>query len=154
MTVDQLVAKMLDWYRLVGGKRGPNPRFAAECERRWTANMREYFDGMRVERLDDGQLLGYRKQRAEQGAAPSTIYRELFILGKAFRLGKVRPMPEFAVAMSSEDGNARKVFISEADKAKLREVARNDTGKAQGARMRGIHSRVFVELLFSYGWRK
>jgi integrase len=49
--------------------------------------------------------------------------------------------------------NARKRFITEEEKAKIRAVAAVDHG-GQGARIKGLHVKVFVELLFSYGWRR
>jgi integrase len=55
--------------------------------------------------------------------------------------------------VASESGNARKVFITEAEKQKLRDAAARDRAKST-ARMKGLHLKVFVELLFAYGWRK
>ena len=44
-------------------------------------------------------------------------------------------------------------FITEEDKQKLRDAASRDVGK-KTAVMKGIYLKGFVELLFSFGWRK
>jgi len=55
--------------------------------------------------------------------------------------------------MVSEEDNVQKVFFSEADKQKLLDAASIDTAK-KSAKMKGLHLKCFVELLFAYGWRK
>lgn len=154
ITVNELVTDLIAWYRAVK----LNQRFANDTQSRWDMHLQGFFDNMRADQLGTDQVRQYREKRMAEKPTPSptTVNRELQVIRKAFRLAakstppKVRTVPQFE--MASEAENTRKVFITEDDKQKLREAAATDTSKK--AKMKGIHLRVFVELLFSFGWRK
>jgi len=102
---------------------------------------------MQADQLGTDQMSSYREKRIAQDASRVTINRELQVLRKAYRLAvdatppKVRTVPKFQ--MSAED-NARKVFMSEDVKQRLKDAAAKE----------GLWMRVFMEMIFSLGWRK
>jgi integrase len=81
------------------------------------------------------------------GASNVTVNRELQILRRSYRLGaecdppKVQRAPRFKFGV---ERNARKTFIDVPTMEKLK----------QAAAAEGLWARVFVELAFTFGWRK
>jgi integrase len=145
ITVNELVADLIAWYRNVQNKQ----RFANDTESRWKMHLQGFFDNMRAEQLGTDQIREYRGKRMAEKNPPSpvTVNRELQVLRKAFRLAakatppKVRTVPQFE--MASED-NARKVFMDTATVDKLKQAASPE----------GLWARCFVEMIFTLGWRK
>ena len=150
--VDDLVRDMITWYRTVKLR----PVFASAQEAKWNQHLESFFGGLHADQVGTDQLRQYRIQRMTDPNPPSptTINRELQVLRKAYKLGaaagKIKVVPTFEMAT---ENNARKVFIPEADKQRLRDAASKDTAKTT-ARMKGLYLKCFVELLFAYGWRK
>jgi integrase len=117
-----------------------------------------FFGGMRADQLSTDDMQRYRAKRTSEGeskAAQSTVNRELQILRKALKRAaalkppKVRNIPVFEMA---EEDNARRVFMTEEVKQRLKDAAARDT--SDKAKMKGLYLRAFVELLFTLGWRK
>jgi integrase len=155
VTVDDLVDDVLVWYRTVKKM----PTYADESETKWNLHLKPFFGNMRCSQVTTESLRRYRKERMSEGNPPSstTVNRELQVIRKAFKLAveskppKVQTVPRFE--MASEDDNKRMTFIPEEDKQKLRDAASLDTAK-NGSKMKGLYLKCFVELLFSFGWRK
>jgi integrase len=152
ITVGELVKDLITWYRTIKLKE----RSADDAEARWKLHLEPFFGWTKASRVNVDLLRKYRAQRMSEPDAPTptTINRELQVIRKAFRLAatekKVGAVPCFE--MADEKQNVRMVFITEADKQKLRDAAASDTSKR--AKMKGLDLRCFVELLFSFGWRK
>jgi integrase len=153
------VDDLLAWYRTVAHK----PTFADDAETRWNLHLKPFFGDMRANQITTDSLRRYRKNRMaeENPPASATVNRELQVLRKAFKLAakssppKIQLVPQFEMAV---EDNTRMRFITEEDKQKLRDAASRDVGKKTAikktAMMKGLHLKCFVELLFSFGWRK
>jgi len=152
ITIGELVTDLIKWYRTERNK----SRFADDTESRWNLHLKVYFADMRADQLGTDQMRRYRETRIAEKASQVTVNRELQVLRKAYKLAadatppKVRTIPRFAMA---EEDNARKVFMTQEVKQWLRDAAARDIGK-KTAKMKGLHLRTFVELLFGLGWRK
>lgn len=89
----------------------------------------------------------YRSKRAEEGACPSTINREMQVLRRAYKLGAqhepplVQRVPYFLMAKLND---ARKVFIDMQTMGRLRAEASRHS----------LWMRAAVELAFAFGWRR
>jgi integrase len=142
-TIEELVLDLFSHYRTVKLK----PKFADECEMRWNKHLLSVFGEMQADRLSSADVLSYRTARAEAGAAPATINRELQIIHASLVMGseqeppKVQRVPKFSWA---PENNARKVFI---DKNVMDQLK-------QAAAQRSLEARTWVEMAFTYGWRK
>jgi integrase len=90
-------------------------------------------------------ILRYTRKRQEQGAANATINRELATLKRMFRIAAQSTPPKVSrvphIPMLRED-NARSGFVEDADYERL---AANATE---------LWLRTFLELGYSYGWRR
>ena len=152
--VGELVDDLLVWYRTVANK----PTFADDAETRWNLHLKPFFGDMRANQVTTDSLRRYRKERMTEDNPPAaaTVNRELQVLRKGFKLAakssppKIQLVPQFEMAV---EDNTRMTFITEEDKQKLRDAASRDIGK-KTALMKGLHLKCFVELLFSFGWRK
>jgi integrase len=139
-TIGELVADLFSHYRTVKLK----PDYADDCEMRWNKHLKAAFDEMQADRLTSADVLNYRASRV---AAPATVNRELQIVHAALVLAseqdppKVQRVPKFAWA---PEDNARKVFIGKDTMDKLK----------QAAAQRGLEPRTWVEMAFTYGWRR
>jgi integrase len=90
----------------------------------------------------------YRAKRLEQETSQTTVNRELQVIRRAYKYAasqeppKIRFIPRFE--MASEKDNPRKVFMSEEVKQRLKDAAARE----------GLWARLFLEMIFSLGWRK
>jgi hypothetical protein len=72
--------------------------------------MKDFFSGMRASHLGTNQITGYVEKRMREGAAKSTINRELALLRRAFSIGfdaepqKVVRVAKFHKHIVSEKG--------------------------------------------------
>jgi len=118
-------------------------RKSAEClGRRWK-HLGPFFAEMRAGALTYDLLEQYVDERLSEGAKNSTINRELAALKTAFRLGRkkqrVGQVPDFP---SMAENNTRTGFVEDNDYAKLT------------AHCSELWLRLFLEIAYSYGWRK
>ena len=121
-------------------------RSAESLGRRWT-HLKVAFASTVASNLTTDAGSRYARQRQGEGAANATVNRELSTLGRALNLArrctppKVRTVPY--IPMLAED-NVRRGFVEDADFKRLAFAAEE-----------GEHwLRVFLEIGFTYGWRK
>jgi integrase len=121
---------------------------ARSAEYRWRLHLASQFGGMRPSQFGTGVQRAYREKRLGEGATNTTVNRELATLRRACHLAydseppRIARIPRFE--LFSESGNARRVFITEADEIKIR----------QAAYKAGLWQFVYFEMAFLYGWRK
>lgn len=117
--------------------------------RRWNIHLKDYFGGMKAARVGTTQIAGYVEKRQGEGAAKSTINRELALLRRAFSLGfdaepqKVSRVPKFHRFIVSEKGNERRGFVEEAEYRRLADATAGQTWL-----------RTLLALGYTYGFRK
>ena len=125
--------------------RGRNKK---DTESRWIKHLAPYFGNTKAIDLGTTAMKNYRVRRLAEKASDPTVNRELQVIRKAFRLAaecdspKVLRVPRFK--FPSERANARKVFIDLATQEKLKTAAAQE----------GLWARVWIEFLFTFGWRK
>ena len=139
-TVEELFEAMRDHYEV------NRSRSAESLGRRWT-HLKVAFASTVASNLTTDAVTRYARQRQGEGAANATVNRELSTLGRALNLArrctppKVRTVPY--IPMLAED-NVRRGFVEDADFKRLAFAAEE-----------GEHwLRVFLEIGFTYGWRK
>jgi integrase len=121
VTVGDLYKLVLTDYALEGQE-------TRDVEQRWRDHLEPYFAKRRASNVTYETLAEYavmrRKEVSEktgEPTSPSTVNRELAILRRAFRLGKrsrkVGIVPDFP--MTSEKGNEREGFLSDAERFRL-----------------------------------
>jgi integrase len=142
ITVDELYDDLLQDYRTHG-------QFVPWPERRWNAHLKDYFGGMKAVRVGTTQIAGYVEKRQGEGAAKSTINRELALLRRAFSLGfdaepqKVSRVPKFHRFIVSEKGNERRGFVEETEYRRLADATAGQ-----------MWFRSLLALGYTYGFRK
>src|SRR5581483_5235222 len=145
VTIAELVADLIEWY----ASENPRPTFKKDTESRWKLHLKVAFGELKASELGTAHLRAYRTKRSQEKAAFATINRELQVIRKAFKLAaeseppKVLRIPKFKGAIGKEK-NARKVFVDPLTLKNLREAASKE----------GLWARVFVEMMFLFGWRK
>lgn len=111
--------------------------------------LKDYFGGMKAARVGTAQIAGYVERRQAEGAANSTINRELALLRRAFSLGfdgepqKVSRIPKFHRFIVSEKGNERRGFVEEAEYRRLADATAGQ-----------MWLRSLLALGYTYGFRK
>lgn len=113
---------------------------------RWK-HLKPFFAGMRAANVTTDAVEKYKHQRRKEGAALATINRELATLRRAFNYGKrCTPPKVFSVPYIQmfRENNARQGFVEEAEFARMTAEARLD----------GLWMRTFLEVAYSYGWRR
>jgi integrase len=143
VTVDELYADLLADYR-------DNGHAVAWAESVWDLHLKPFFGGMRASRVGTTQLGGYVEKRKGEGAARSTINRELALLRRAFSIGcneaepqKVAKVPRFGRFIVSEEGNERKGFVEESQYRKLADAAGGQ-----------LWLRTLLALAYTFGFRR
>jgi integrase len=115
-----------------------------ELPNRW-AHLEPAFGALLAAEVSTDDVRRYVRARQEEGAAPATINRELATLKRMFRLATQSTPPKVSrvpyIPMLKED-NARTGFVEDADYARL-------TAEASE-----LWLRTFLELAYSYGWRR
>lgn len=155
ITVDELYDDLLQDYRTKG-------QFVLWPVRCWNTHLKDYFggetlkadtkaekySGMKAVHVGTAQIAGYVEKRQAEGAAKSTINRELALLRRAFSLGfdaepqKVSRVPKFHRFIVSEKGNERRGFVEEAEYRKLKELAKE------------LWLGALLAMAYTYGFRK
>lgn len=120
-----------------------NGRKSADClKRRWN-HLGPFFANLPAANVTYEALDRYVDQRLIERAANATVNRELAALKTAFRLGyrnqRVRAVPTFP---RLTENNKRTGFIEDADFEKLT------------ANCSELWLRLFLEIAYSFGWRK
>jgi integrase len=137
--VSELATAFLDSQRMNKAKG------AKHAEQRWKKHLDPYFGRCRAADLRTDHVWAYTKKRSEAGAANATINRELASLKRVLNFArkdsppKIRAVPH--IPMLKED-NARKGFVELGDFLRL---------TAQASE---LWLRTFLEIAFTYGWRK
>lgn len=110
--------------------------------RRW-AHLKLHFGEWEAQCVTEHRLDDYVAARLKEGAAPGTVNRELAVLKAAFRIGyqkqRVQRVPVFP---HLREASARQGFVEDGDYARL------------VANASALWLRLFVELAFTYGWRR
>ncbi len=139
--VDDLVALVWADYLEQGSKS------LDHTKKRWENHLRSFFERRQADEVTTELVRRYTQQRANQGAKPATINRELSILKRAFKLGqqatppKVRTIPY--IPMFAER-NVRKGFLRDDQYDRL----------AQECAKEGLWLRALLAVAYNYGWRK
>ncbi|MGD1214323.1 MAG: site-specific integrase [Terriglobales bacterium] len=120
-----------------------NSRKSTEClKRRWN-HLSPFFADLPAPSVSHDTLERYVDQRLTERASNATVNRELAALKTAFRLGyrnqKVRQVPVFP---HLRENNVRTGFIEDADFEKLT------------ASCSEMWLRLFLEIAYSFGWRR
>src|SRR4051812_46303662 len=82
VTVAELVEDLLEHY-----DEQRKDQVRRHAHRLWEKHLKEFFGGMKACQFDTEVQKEYRKLRETEGAARTTINREIQILGRAFRRG-------------------------------------------------------------------
>jgi integrase len=134
--VDELYAWLQQRYTMNNCKSG------GALARRWK-HLQPWFGDWQAQNVVTERIDEYVAARLRENAANGTVNRELAGLKAMFRIGyNKRRLQRLPLFPSLREANARTGFIEDADYAKL-------TANA-GA----LWLRLFLELGFSYGWRK
>jgi integrase len=133
--------KVLDAHLRADGRKDAADRLAWQ----WREHLAPEFGLQRAARVSTADIAAYTAKRREKGAAPATINRELGALRRMFRLGAeaTPPMVERVprIHMLTEN-NVRTGFVEQADFEKLSAGAHD------------LWLKTFLELGFTYGWRR
>src|ERR1700683_878055 len=121
-----------------------NGRKSAECLKRRWLHLSPFFDNMPAGNLSHDIVQRYICGRIDEGGSNATVNRELSALKRALRLGcsgqKLRVMPYLPAKL--KESNVRQGFIGDADFDKLI------------ANCSEPWLRLFLDIAYSYGWRK
>jgi len=119
-------------------------RAALDLQGRWK-HLKPAFGAIRAANLTTDEIRHYIRARQEEGAANATINRELATLKRMFNFGrqctppKVQTVPYIPMLKES---NVRRGFVEDADFSRLTAAASE------------LWMRTFLELGYSYGWRR
>jgi integrase len=113
-----------------------------KVQRNWKLHLAAFFADMPATNVTKETILRYRDERLQQGAARATINREMAALKTAFYLAadKLPSLPVFPAQL--KENNTRTGFVEDADYERL------------AANASELWLRLYLELGFTYGWRK
>ena len=120
---------------------------AARLTWQWQRHLGPRFSHVLATRVTTDAVTRYVGERREEGAANATINRELAALRRMFNLGKrstppkIREVPYIPLLRES---NVRTGFVEDADFKRLEFAAAASE----------LWLRTFLELAYTYGWRK
>ena len=137
ITIAELADGFLRDYK-VNGRRSLD-----DVEARWRLHIQPFFASMRAASVTSDLLARYVDERQKEGAASSTINRELAALNRMYRLGLASTPPKVyrvpAFPHLAED-NVRRGFLEDGQYQKLVEGS-------------DLWFRAIVEVGRTYGWR-
>ena len=137
-TVSDLAEDLLRDYRINGKKS------TAHAERRWKLHLEPFFGLCRVGQVTNALIGKYIDRRMIEGAKNASINRELAALKRMFRLGhqaqKISWLPPFPRKLAEK--NIRTGFVDDKQFAALAASAGE------------LWLRAFLEIAYTYGWRK
>jgi integrase len=131
-TVSELMERVFDDYEL------HNRSTLDDAKTRWKLHLAPVFGHRRAANVDEDAVRDYMLGRKSAGAKTATINREIALLKRAFRLGKLR----LDVSKLNED-NVRTGFITETQAVLLAE----ECAKV------GLWMRALFAVLFEFGFR-
>jgi integrase len=138
VTVSDLAEDFLRDYRINGKKS------TAHAERRWKLHLEPFFGAARVGQVTHSLIEKYIDQRMTEKAKNGSINRELAALKRMFRLGhqaqKINWLPPFPAKLA--ENNVRTGFVDDKQFAALTASAGE------------LWLRAFLEIAYTYGWRK
>jgi integrase len=138
VTVSDLAEDFLRDYRINGKKS------TAHAERRWKLHLEPFFGAARVGQVTNSLIGKYIDQRMSEKAKNGSINRELAALKRMFRLGhqaqKINWLPPFPKRLA--ENNVRTGFVDDKQFAVLTAAADE------------LWLRAFIEIAYTYGWRK
>jgi integrase len=108
------------------------------AQHRWQKHVQPFFGHKLARNLRDGDIKAYIDRRLSEGAKPATINRETSLLRRMLTLGKIR-LPEFE---HLPEKNVRLGFVEDKDFSRLAAAASE------------LWLRTFLEVAYTYGWRK
>jgi integrase len=118
---------------------------AARLGWQWEKHLKPVFANVVADRLTTAHVSHYKRKRQKEGAADATINRELGALRRMLSLGREcdpkKVQKVFRIKMLKEE-NVRTGFVEDADFSRL------------AAEASELWLRTFLELGFTYGWRK
>jgi integrase len=116
----------------------------ADVKTRWERHLAPVFADTRASNVSNDQISRYIEQRQTEGAANSTINREMAALKRMFTIGvrakKVYIAPTFP---HLEERNVRKGFVEESQYQEL----------AKACSAEGLWLRAMFEVGYNFGWR-
>jgi integrase len=138
-------ARVRDLYKTLKLEREANLKGRKrELPNRW-AHLEPEFGALLAAEVSTDDVRRYIRARRETGAAPATVNRELATLKRMFRLATQSTPPTITrvpyIPMLKED-NARTGFVEDTEYARLTANATE------------LWLRTFLELAYSYGWRR
>lgn len=139
VTVGELAESYFEAQKINGAKR------VEQKLRRWQNHMSSFFGRCRASTLSTDMVRSYIRERKNEGAKNATVNRELAALKRLLNAArqdsppKIRTVPYIPML---KENNVRKGFVNDADFSKLSERASE------------LWLRSFLELGFTYGWRK
>lgn len=138
MTVSDLAGDFLRDYRINGKKS------TAHAERRWKLHLEPFFGRCRVGQVTNALIGRYIDHRMTESAKNASINRELAALKRMFRIGhqaqKISWLPPFPRRLA--ENNVRTGFVDDHQFATLTAAASE------------LWLRAFLEIAYTYGWRK
>jgi integrase len=138
-------SKLKDAQDLGIDQRVKRPRGVVLLEQRWKNHLCPFFGHKRAASLSTDDITAYQLQRQEEGAQNGSINRELGHLRRAFSLGRDSTPPKVKIVPKIKnlpEGKPRQGFVEDAEFNRLIKAANN------------LFERLFLELAFSYGWRR
>ena len=140
------VAELYDALRTFTENNSASKRAVSGLGWRWK-HLKPFFGDMRAANVSTASVEKYKQQRRAESAAPATVNRELATLRRAFNYGKrCTPPRVFAVPhiQMFKENNARQGFIEQTAFKRMAAEAAKD----------GLWMRTFIEVAYSYGWRR
>jgi integrase len=138
--IEELYTALRDHY-LINGRAEAAQRLGWQ----WNDHLKPVFGAMYAASLTTDDVRRYTKERREENASNATINRELGALRRMFNLGRQGTPPKVIVVpyipFLKED-NVRRGFVEDAAFTRL------------AAEASELWLRTFLELAFTYGWRK
>jgi integrase len=122
--------------------------YAKNVEALWSNHLQKFWGSSTASEITTSRQREYQQKRIIEGAANGTINREIAIISKSLRLGydheprKIHAVPRL---LFLPENNARKVFISNEQLSKIRDVAKTCSWP---------WFPVMVELGYWLGWRR
>jgi integrase len=138
-------SKVRDAEALGLDRRVKRPRGVVLLEQRWKNHLGPFFGHKRAASLSTDDITAYQLQRQEVGVSNGAINRELGHLRRAFYLGRDSTPPKVKVVPKIKnlpEGKPRQGFVEDTEFNRLIKAANN------------LFERLFLELAFSYGWRR
>jgi integrase len=142
VTLEEIVRDLITYHRAMGKTKAANV-----VEARWNNHLKGFFGKAKVKKLTTAHFNQYREHRVGQKAMQPTVDQELATLRRAFSLAhdstppKVMRKPK--IPMSRVD-NVRQRFFTADECQRIFEAASRE----------GLWARVFVEMLYLFGWRR